>query len=223
MDGWINLDKPAGLSSAGAVSRVKRLLPRGMRIGHAGTLDPFATGVLVLLVGRATRLCEQFMSQPKQYDAVLKLGATTATLDPKSPELPTADATPPLRAAIQGLIPRFVGQIEQRPPAFSAVHVGGMRAYKLAREGQAAELAARPVVVHAIEILGYDWPFLCLRIDCGKGTYIRSLARDIGNALEVGAYVSELRRTRVGPALIESAVTLDVLQREGVAKFLHAT
>lgn len=209
--GIINLDKPAGMSSAAAVAAVKRLLPRGTKVGHAGTLDPFATGVLVLLVGRATRLSELFMSQPKQYQATVKLGSTTQTLDPTSPEIPTPGASQVPLEAIAALLPSFVGQIQQVPPAYSALWIDGRRAYDLARSGQAVTPKARPVQVYGIEMLSYDWPLLRLRIDCGKGTYIRALARDIGSALGVGGYLTELRRTRVGVCAIDGAVSLDQL------------
>jgi tRNA pseudouridine55 synthase len=186
LEGIINLDKPPGISSARAVARVKRLLPKGTKIGHAGTLDPFATGVLLLLVGRATRQCEALMNEPKQYEATIKFGATTATDDPESPEETFAHAGPVPHDDIDKLLPRFVGAIQQRPPAFSAMKVGGRRAYDLARKGHDVELAPRTVHVYDIELQSYEWPLLSLRIDCGRGTYIRAIARDIGAALGVG-------------------------------------
>jgi tRNA pseudouridine55 synthase len=235
MDGIINLDKPAGISSARAVDQVKRLLPRKTKVGHAGTLDPFATGVLVLLVGKATKYCERLMDQPKQYEATVKLGATTATGDPESPEEPfrglgvSPESLPPLgrdaqatREQIDAILPRLVGAIRQRPPAFSAMKIAGRRAYDLARGGQAVELEARTVRVYSIELLDYAWPLLTLRIDCGRGTYIRSIARDLGEALGVGGYLTRLRRTRVGDFTIDRAVTPDVLaaSTDGVEKHL---
>src|SRR3712207_3095880 len=135
MEGVINLDKPAGLSSARVVDVVKRLLPRGTKIGHAGTLDPFATGVLLLLVGRATKACEALRDEPKQYEATVKLGATTATNDPESAEVPWPGASAVSRGQVDQVIPRFVGAIRQRPPAFSALKVAGRRAYDIARKG----------------------------------------------------------------------------------------
>ena len=196
LQGIINLDKPAGLSSARVVSRVKRLLPRGTKIGHAGTLDPFATGVLLLLVGKATKLCERLMDSPKQYEAVIKFGATTATDDPESPEQPAANVVPVGAETIAAALTNFIGLITQRPPVFSAMKIGGRRAYDLARKGQAVELAERTVRVDAVEMLDYAWPLLRVRIDCGRGTYIRAIARDLGTALGVGGYLTELRRTR---------------------------
>jgi tRNA pseudouridine55 synthase len=231
--GVINLDKPPGISSAAAVARVKRLLPRGTKIGHAGTLDPFATGVLLLLVGKATKLCESLMDQPKQYETTVKLGATTATDDLESPEqswidpqtgepahVAGAPEIPPERIA--ALLPRFVGEIQQRPPAFSAMKIAGRRAYDLAREGQEIQMQSRPVRVYAIELIEYAWPLLRLRIDCGRGTYIRSLARDMGAELKVGGYLTQLRRTRVGEFGVDSAVTLGDLTVQTIASHIRA-
>jgi tRNA pseudouridine55 synthase len=246
-DGIINLDKPAGISSAHAVNKVKRLLPRKTKIGHAGTLDPFATGVLVLLIGKGTKLCERLMDQPKQYEATIKFGATTATDDPTSPEepwqrgsgvspAPESGATGPEGAAaprapgrdarvtkdaIESRLPKFVGAIRQRPPAFSAMKVGGQRAYKLARGGADVQLEPRTVHVYGIELLDYAWPLLRLRIDCGRGTYIRAIARDLGEALDVGAHLTQLRRTRVGDFTIDRAVTLETLASDGLERHLH--
>jgi tRNA pseudouridine55 synthase len=217
MDGIINLDKPAGMSSARAVAAVKRLLPRGTKIGHAGTLDPFATGVLLLLVGRATRSCERLMDEPKQYEATVKFGATTETDDPESPETSTPAAAPVPIAQVRAASAKFVGDILQRPPAYSAMKDAGRRSYDLAREGNLVRHEARPVRVYAVEILGYDWPLLRLRIDCGRGTYVRSIARDLGEALGVGGYLTALRRTRVGPFYADTAITLDRITAEGAA------
>jgi len=228
LNGLLNLDKPAGMSSARAVDRVKRILPRKTKIGHAGTLDPFATGVLVLLIGKATRQCESLMDQPKRYETTVKLGATTATDDPESPETPLSPGQAPgyvagsmTLARIRDVLPRFIGEIQQRPPAFSALKIGGKRAYDLARRGENVELQARTVQVYGIELLDYTWPLLRLRIDCGRGTYIRSIARDLGEALGVGGYLTQLRRTRVGSFAIEQAVTLERILQEGVTPHLR--
>src|SRR5437868_1753759 len=235
VNGILNLDKPAGISSARAVDRVKRLLPRGTRIGHAGTLDPFATGVLLLLIGKATKSCERLMDQPKQYEATIKLGAVTATDDCDSQEEAFSGGTgaSPVRqgildqhgrgarATIEAALPRFIGEILQRPPAFSALKIGGRRAYDLARRGKEVKLEPRAVHVHNIELLDYDWPMLRLRIDCGRGTYIRSIARDLGEALGVGGYLTQLRRTRIGQFDLKDAVTIEQLTADGVAAHLH--
>ena len=221
MEGVINLDKPAGLTSARAVDVVKRLLPRGTKLGHAGTLDPFATGVLLLLVGRATKACERLMDAPKQYEATVKLGATTATDDIEAPEILSPPIAPPPQAAVVAAAQKFVGDILQRPPAFSAMKVDGRRAYDLARKGNLVDLEPRPVRVYGIDVLDYDWPLLKLRIDCGRGTYVRALARDLGAALNTGGYLTALRRTRIGPFAGEDAVTVDRLKSEGPAAHLR--
>jgi tRNA pseudouridine55 synthase len=222
MNGLIVLDKPAGITSAAAVNRVKRLLPRGTKIGHAGTLDPFATGVLLLLVGKATKSCERLMDHAKQYDATIKFGASTATDDLESPEIPCAGAMEPAREQLLAALERFRGIVPQRPPAFSALKVSGRPAYKLARAGNPANLEPRNVRIDDIEIQSWQWPLLKVRIDCGRGTYIRAIARDLGEMLNVGGFLIELRRTRSGPYRIEHAVSLETLDRDGTEKHLLA-
>jgi tRNA pseudouridine55 synthase len=221
LQGILNVNKPAGLSSARVVAKVKRLLPRGTKIGHAGTLDPFATGVLLLLVGKATKLCERLMDQPKQYEATVKLGGTTPTDDPESPETPTPGAQPVSREQIEAALQQFVGPILQRPPAFSALKVGGRRAYDLARKGHDVELQPRTVNVYAIELLDYAWPLARIRIDCGRGTYIRAIARDLGEVLGVGGHLTALVRTRVGEYLIANGHALDQLDSGPIAGLLR--
>jgi tRNA pseudouridine55 synthase len=221
LTGIINLDKPPGITSAAAYNRVKRLLPRGTKIGHAGTLDPFATGVLLLLIGKATKLCETLMGQPKEYTATLTLGATTATDDLDSPEIPYPGAIDPLEDAARKAAATMVGTILQRPPAFSAMKIAGRRAYDLAREGTPVELKPRPVRIDSIEILSYQYPTVKIHVACGRGTYIRSIARDLGELLHTGAYLSELRRTRVGAFKIDEAVPLDTLLQTGVEPYLR--
>jgi tRNA pseudouridine55 synthase len=211
MEGILNLHKPAGISSAAAVGAVKRLLPRGTKIGHAGTLDPFATGVLLLLIGRATKQCEALMDQPKQYETTVKLGATTATDDLDSPEVFQNVSTPPTAEQIATALRGFVGHIQQQPPTYSALKVGGQRAYELARAGGAVALPPRPVTVYGIEMIDYAWPLLRLRIDCGRGTYIRAIARDLGAALAVGGHLRQLCRTKIGPFTLDRALPLATL------------
>jgi len=217
-DGLIILDKPAGIISARAVSAVKRFLPREKKLGHAGTLDPFATGVLVLLVGRATRLCELIMGWPKTYDATIKLGATTATDDLESPEQPwEMPAAPPEFGQIAQALGLFVGASAQYPPVYSAIKLRGKRACDRVRQGEKnLQLHPRTVQVYSIKLLSYTWPVLKVRIDCGRGTYIRSIARDLGVALNVGGYLTALRRTRIGECTIDRAVRLDQLTRESI-------
>lgn len=221
VSGIINLDKPAGITSARVVDAVKRLLPRKTKIGHAGTLDPFATGVLLLLVGKGTKLCERLMGQPKEYIAMIRLGATTATDDPESPEEIPPDSRPCTREQVNALLPEYVGQIMQTPPVFSAMKVAGRRAYDLARRGAEVQLEPRPVQVYELEVLSFEWPLLTLRVRCGRGTYIRSLARDMGRQLSGGGYLTQLRRTRIGDFDVGQAVSLEKLKAEGVAAHLH--
>jgi tRNA pseudouridine55 synthase len=218
--GVLNLDKPTGLTSARAVGVVKRLLPRGVKIGHAGTLDPFATGVLLLLVGKATKQCETLMGQPKQYLATIRLGATTETDDLDSPATPTPGAVIPEPDRLAAELAKFVGEIQQRPPAYSALWIAGRRAYDLAREGRPVELQPRAVRIDAVELVTYHPPDVQLRIDCGKGTYIRAIARDLGQALGTGGYLTALRRTRIGPFHVDHAVTLEQLRSDGVEPHL---
>jgi len=209
--GILSIDKPAGITSARVVSHVKRVLPRGTKIGHAGTLDPFATGVLLLLIGRATKLCEQLMESPKQYVTTVRLGATTDTDDLDSPEHPTPNVIYPTIEQIQSTLLQFIGTIQQRPPAYSAMKVGGRRAYALAREGQPVPLAERPVRIDDLRLLSYEPPDVRLQIDCGRGTYIRSIARDLGERLQCGGYLTQLRRTRVGRFTADEALSLEKL------------
>src|SRR4051812_25101964 len=221
VNGVIILDKPTGITSAAAVNRVKRLLPRGTKIGHAGTLDPFATGGLLLLVGRATKRCEALMGQPKRYDATVKFGATTETDDPESPERPTPGATVIDRATIDALLPRFIGAIQQRPPAYSALKINGRRACDRVRDGETIVPEARTVNIYGIEVLDFAWPTLRLRIDCGRGTYVRAIARDLGESLGVGGYLTQLRRTRIGEYDIADAATLGGLSPEPILVHLR--
>jgi tRNA pseudouridine55 synthase len=207
--GWfLNVDKPPGLTSRDVVDRVGRVV--GVRrIGHAGTLDPMATGVLVLAVERATRLVEYVQRQPKTYDAEILLGCTSDTDDVEGRIEPTQVGLAPDRGAVEAALGAFVGLIEQTPPAFSAVKLAGCRAYKLARLGRPVDLAPRSVHVHSVSLLEYCYPRLALQIVCGSGAYIRSIARDLGAALGVGGVLSRLRRTAVGVFTVDSAIPLD--------------
>ncbi len=211
MFGLFNIDKPAGKTSHDVVSVVRRLLGRGVKVGHAGTLDPFATGVLVVCVGPATRLADYIRRMPKRYRAEITLGAVSTTDDPEGQITPRPNASPPDEKIIIQTMERFVCQIEQVPPSYSAVHHRGRRAYKLARAGDRPNLRARTVYVHNINLLSYDWPELSIEVTCGAGMYVRALARDIGKALEVGGYCTKLKRTAVGRFTLEAAVTLETL------------
>jgi tRNA pseudouridine55 synthase len=210
MNGVIVVDKPGGLTSFDVVARVRRALGE-RRVGHTGTLDPMATGVLPVCVGEATKLVPFLMSGDKEYDAEALLGVTTDTLDATGKVLATVDAGAVTREALQALLPRFTGTIQQRPPMHSALRVDGKRLYELARQGLEVEREARPVVVHAIDLLAVELPRFRLRVRCGKGTYIRSLAADMGEALGVGAHLTALRRTRVGAFTLADAVPLAAL------------
>jgi tRNA pseudouridine55 synthase len=230
LDGLIVIDKPRRITSARAVAIVKRLtqgnrgLPGrgGVKVGHAGALDPFATGLLILLLGRATRLCEHVMSWPKTYQATVKLGATTVTDDIDSPEQPRAGITSPVPATQIGqALTDFVGHVPQRPPVYSAIKIAGRRACDRARAGAAIDPAPRLVRIDSIDVLDYSWPLLRLQIACGRGTYIRALARDLGEKLKTGAYLTELRRIRIGPFTIDQSVALDHLTMENLPEYIQ--
>lgn len=207
--GLLVLDKPGGITSRGAVDRALRWFPRGTRVGHTGTLDPLATGVLVLCLGNATRLAEYVQRMRKTYRTVIQLGARSDTDDADGVITFCVDATVPELAIIQAQLGEFHGPISQVPPAFSAAKVTGRRAYDLARAGRDVTLEARQVQVYRIDILRYAYPELELEVHCGKGTYIRSLARDLGERLGCGGLVKTLRRTQVGPFTVDRAVSLD--------------
>lgn len=208
-EGLLVVDKPAGMTSRAAVDRVLRWFPRGTRLGHTGTLDPLATGVLVLCLGHATRLTEYIQRMSKVYRTRLLLGARSDTDDADGSIVPVPGAKTPDEANVRACLAEFVGAFEQVPPAYSAAKVSGKRAYDLARRGREVTLSPRTVRIYALDVLDYAYPHLELEVHCGKGTYIRSLARDLGERLRCGALVEMLRRTRVGPFAVEAALTLD--------------
>jgi tRNA pseudouridine55 synthase len=208
-DGLLVLDKPAGMTSRSALDRALRWFPRGTRMGHTGTLDPLATGVLVLCLGAATRLTEYVQRMGKTYRAGLLLGARSDTDDADGVVTPVEGAAAPDSAAVAACATGFVGEVAQTPPAYSAAKVAGRRAYALARQGREVELQARMIQIYGIDILEYTYPRLELEVRCGKGTYVRSLARDLGERLGCGALVRTLRRTRVGPFTADDALTLE--------------
>ena len=221
MFGILNLDKPVGFSSAKAVDRVKKLIPRTVKIGHAGTLDPFATGVLLLLVGKATRLCESLMDSPKQYEATVRFGETSDTDDPTGHLQPYAFEKIPTLDQITAALPAFIGEVEQLPPTFSALRIGGHRAYALARAGKPVPVQPRKVKIYNIELISYVWPDLAIRIDCGRGVYIRSIARDLGKQLDAGGHLHTLRRTKVGRFDVNDSQVLANLTKENVEGYLQ--
>ncbi|HEY1188352.1 MAG TPA: tRNA pseudouridine(55) synthase TruB, partial [Gemmata sp.] len=216
MNGLLVIDKPGGMTSRDAVNRVQRWFPRKTKIGHTGTLDPLATGVLVVCVGLATRLAGYVQAMSKSYSSRFRLGATSDTDDADGAVVEVATATPPAREEIDTALGRFVGSIEQLPPAVSALKVDGRRAHDLVRKGQEVALAPRPVRIDAVRVRRYEWPWLDVEVDCGKGTYIRSIARDLGAALGCGGMVQALRRTRVGPFLAEQGTGVDAPDPAGV-------
>lgn len=210
------INKPYRMSSFGALARVRYLISQRLGVkrvktGHAGTLDPLATGVLILCTGRATKRIDELQAHTKEYTATLQLGATTASYDMEHP----VDATYPTehitRELIEATLPKFVGEIQQVPPAYSACKVNGDRAYKLMRKGRDVELKPKTLRIDEIELLWFDPEKMqmSIRVVCGKGTYIRALARDIGEALNSGAYLTALCRTRVGDIRIEDCIKLD--------------
>jgi len=210
VSGWIVLDKPADLGSTQAVSRVRRAF-NAQKAGHAGTLDPLATGVLPIALGEATKTVPFLMDADKTYRFTVEWGVETASFDREGAVTATSDVRPTPEAAAAALT-AFVGEIQQVPPAFSAIKVDGERAYDLAREGVEVELAARTVLIHQARVIGAPDPdHLEIEIVCGKGTYVRALARDLAAALGTCAHVSALRRTRVGPFSDQSAIALEFL------------
>lgn len=226
----ILVDKPAGMSSFGVVARVRRKLSeqagmievvgkdgvrrqkrRKVKVGHTGTLDPFATGLLILLAGKETKKANDFLKLDKEYVATVRLGAVSTTGDPEGTITEQNVAQKPNKAAVEKCVQNLVGENWQQVPQFSAVKINGQRAYKLAREGKAVEMPVRKVQIYEIELLEYEWPDLKIRCKVSSGTYIRALGEDIGKALGTGAYVTELRRTQVGNYRIEQAKTLEEL------------
>jgi tRNA pseudouridine55 synthase len=211
VSGWIVLDKPVGLTSTDAVSRLKRLFAAA-KAGHAGTLDPLASGVLPIALGEATKTVPYAVDGVKRYRFTVRWGTQTDTDDAEGQVLRESD-TWPTREQVEDVLPRFTGEIEQVPPRYSAIKVQGARAYDLARDGDAFELAARTVQVEALRIVEMRGPDECvLEATCGKGTYVRALARDIGCALRCFGHVAELRRTGVGPFTLDATISLDKLE-----------
>ena len=211
VSGWICLDKPLDVTSTQAVGRVRRAF-NAQKAGHAGTLDPLATGILPIALGEATKTVPFLMDADKTYRFTVAWGVATASFDREGEITATSDVRPTL-AAVEAALPRFVGEIDQIPPAFSAIKVDGERAYDLAREGVDFELASRKVVIHAARVTGAsDADHVEIEIDCGKGTYVRGLVRDLAEALGACGHVSALRRLRVGAFTGERAITLESLE-----------
>ncbi len=227
-EGILLVDKPAGISSFGVVARVRRKLSeqagmievkgkdgvvrqkrRKVKVGHTGTLDPFATGLLILLVGKATKRANEFLKKDKEYVATIRLGYTSSTGDPEGEITECEVREVPTMEEVERAVYSFVGKIEQRVPNFSAVKINGQRAYKLAREGKEVEMPVREVMIYEIEILRYEWPELEMRCKVSSGTYIRTLGEDIGKALGVGGYLTALRRTKIDKYDVEDAMKIE--------------
>ena len=204
---WL-LDKPVGISSFGLVAQVRRLT--GIRkVGHAGTLDPLASGLMIVLVGKDfTRQAQQYVKLDKTYEVEMTLGQTSTTGDGEG-EKTAIDSREPTEQELADALAVFVGEIEQTPPAYSAIKIGGQPAYKLARKGQAVEIAPRKVTISDITLTDYKYPIVKFRCDVSSGTYVRSLVEDIGTKLGTGAYMSNLRRTRIGQYRIDDALVLE--------------
>ncbi len=213
MNGILLVDKPAGWTSFDVVNYVRKIVaqaegkrPKQVKVGHTGTLDPFATGLLVLLIGKEyTKKAAELSKQDKTYEVTMKLGATSSTGDPEGEITPVSD-TKPTKKALTEALKRFTGEIQQVPPAFSAVKINGQRAYKLARAGKEVKIDSRKVTINRLELVDYSYPEVKLVADVSSGTYIRSLVEDIGKILDTGAYTTALRRTAVGEFDIAGSV-----------------
>lgn len=224
VDGILNVDKPLGMTSHDVVAAIRRMAgrppggdlqeagsSRQPKVGHAGTLDPLATGVLLVCLGRATRVSEYLMRSPKTYRATLELGVTTTTHDAEG-EITSRSPVGAAQEDVAAVLPAFIGSIQQIPPRYSAIKHGGRPLYELARRGIEVEVPAREVVVYALDLVAWEPPHLVLDVRCGPGTYVRALARDIGQALGCGAYLSALRRTSSGAFHVSEAVDLETLR-----------
>lgn len=214
MFGVLNVNKPAGVTSRDVVNTIQRIV-RPLKLGHAGTLDPMATGVLLICLGKATRLIPILQSSPKTYVAEFTLGQTSNTDDSTGDVQSTEWSDAPIsRESLETALSSFVGDIQQVPPQFSAVKVNGQRAYAKARQGEELELRAKTVTVHDICVAAYEWPVVTLTIRCGSGTYIRSIARDLGQKLGCGGLMSSLQRTRIGQFSVAAAINADDVTEE---------
>lgn len=213
LSGILVVDKPRGVSSMDVVRRVRRA-GGGVKTGHAGTLDPLATGVVICCLGRATRSVEKLMSLTKVYEAQLDLSAFTVTDDREGAREEVAVETPPDEREISEVLEQFRGHVEQTPPIYSAIHVQGQRAYKLARRGEKVQMPSRIVRIDRAEMISYNWPLLTLRITCGRGTYIRSIARDLGQRLGTGGHLASLCRLAIGPYQLSRAINWIGLEQE---------
>ena len=214
INGFINLYKPAGITSMDALRRVKRITGQRKKVGHGGTMDPLARGVLPICFGQATRMMEYVVGGSKRYVMDVKLGESTTTYDAEGEITSTRSVEGLTRAGIESELERFIGLVEQVPPMYSAVKIDGQRLYKLARAGIEVEREARSVEIHGIRLTRFELPELTLEVDCGRGVYMRTLAHDLGEALGCGAYVTDLERQSCGGFSVADSVTLDELETE---------
>lgn len=219
IEGVLLVDKPKTWTSFDVVNYVRRMVataegkkPKNCKVGHTGTLDPLATGLLVVLVGKNyTRQAQDMMKQDKTYEVTMKLGQTSTTGDEEG-EKSDVSTDQPTKEAVETALQKFIGDIMQTPPAFSAMKVDGKRAYELAREGKEVKLEPRPVKIHKIELTDYKYPFVKFTCDVGSGTYIRSLVEDLGKTLQTGAYTTDLRRTQIGEWSIDNAISTEMIE-----------
>ena len=211
MNEIVLIDKPTGMTSFGVVARLRRKISEQVghkvKVGHTGTLDPFATGLMILLVGKATKRSDEFLKLDKWYDATICFGKVSSTGDPEG-ELTDVSADIPTKEQICQTITQFIGEIKQTPPAFSAIKIDGQRAYKLARQGKTVDMPSRSVQIYALELVDYNYPILKIKTHVSSGTYIRTLAEDIGKSLGTGAYCQELRRTKIAEYDVDDAKAL---------------
>ncbi len=211
MDEILLIDKPPDMTSFGVVARLRRVLSKQegkkVKVGHTGTLDPFATGLMIIVTGRMCRRAMEFTKLDKWYEAEIILGAESTTSDPEG-ELSRVSGKKPGEGEIKQALQKFTGKIEQTPPAFSAVKISGRRAYQLARAGKKVDIPKRTITIYALELIGYDYPVLKLRAHVSSGTYIRSLAADIGKELKTGAYCQNLRRIKIADYDVKNAKVL---------------
>ena len=211
MNEIVLIDKPTGMTSFGVVARLRRKISEQVghkvKVGHTGTLDPFATGLMILLVGKATKRSDEFLKLDKWYEATICLGKVSSTGDPEG-ELTDVSADIPTKEQICQTITQFIGEIKQIPPAFSAIKIDGQRAYKLARQGKTVDMPSRSVQIYALELVDYNYPILKIKTHVSSGTYIRTLAEDIGKSLGTGAYCQELRRTKIAKYDVDDAKAL---------------
>ncbi len=220
--GYIYIHKPAGISSFKVIMALRK--KTGIKkIGHAGTLDPFATGLLICAIGReATRTLDAYLKKDKTYRATVRFGMTSSTGDPEGEIQVVNEATLPTREDVHEALGHFVGTISQTPPQYSAIHINGVRAYDLARQGISVDMPSREVVVHGVTLLSYEYPFADIEWHVGSGTYIRTLAQDLGKRLGVGAYLVALCRTDIDGISLNQAVTLEDITPENWETFIHS-